>query len=317
MAAKKDYYAILGISRSAPQDEVKKAFRKLARKYHPDVNPGDKTAEARFKEINEAYEVLGKKENREKYDKYGENWQHADAFEKAGGARYQQTGGSPFGGGSYGGAGFGGFDFQQGGAGFAGEDIGSIFDQILRGGGGGGRPRPRRGQDLEYQVEVSLEEAYHGTSRQLSMQGAKTQKLEVKIPAGVTNGSRVRLAGKGGEGAAGGSKGDLFLVIKVRPHARFERRGDDLYETIDVPLTTAALGGEVHVPTIKGGKLALKIPPETQNGRTFKLTGQGMPHLGKTGHGDLVARVNIKLPTNLTEKEKELFAELARLRPSA
>ena len=311
MAAKKDYYTILGINRSATQDEVKKAFRKLARKYHPDVNPGDKTAEARFKEINEAYEVLGKKENREKYDKYGENWQHAEAFEKAGGARYQQPGGA-----SYGGAGFGGFDFQQAaGGGFAGEDIGSIFEQMFGGrGGGGGRPRPRRGQDLEYQVEVSLEEAYHGTGRQLSMQGTRAEKLEVKIPAGVTNGSRVRLAGKGGEGAAGGPQGDLFLLIKVRPHPRFERKSDDLYETIDVPLTTAALGGEVHVPTIKGGKLALKIPPETQNGRTFKLTGQGMPHLGKTGHGDLVARVNVNLPTNLSTREKELFAELAELR---
>ena len=305
--AAKDYYAILGISRAATQEEVKKAFRKLARKHHPDVNPGDKTAETKFKEINEANEILGDKEKRAKYNKYGENWQHADAFEKAGGTQYQQRSDSnPFGGGS-----FSGFDFQQAGSGFAGEDMGSIFDQILR---SGGRKRAHRGQDLEYQVDVSLDEAYHGTSRNLTMQAAKPEKLEVKIPAGVTNGSRVRLAGKGGEGVGGGPRGDLFLVVKVKPHARFERKADDLHETIEVPLTIAALGGEVHVPTIKGTKLALKIPPETQNGRTFKLTGQGMPHLGKTGHGDLIAKVNVKLPINLTEKEKELFAELATMR---
>ncbi|ADJ26717.1 chaperone DnaJ domain protein [Dehalogenimonas lykanthroporepellens BL-DC-9] len=312
MAAKKDYYAILGIGKSATQDEVKKAFRKLARKYHPDVNPGDKTAEARFKEINEANEVLGDKDKRAKYDKYGENWQHADAFEKAGGAQYQQQygGANPFGGGA---DPFGGFEFRQSGAGFAGEDIGGIFDQILR--GRGGKRRPGRGQDLEYQVEVTLEEAYHGATRQMAMQGAdKTEKLEVKIPAGVTNGSRVRLAGKGGEGTGGGPRGDLFLVVRVAPHPRFERKGDDLYAPIEVPLHVAALGGEVPVPTIKGTRLALKIPPETQNGRTFKLTGQGMPRLGKAGHGDLIVKVNVRLPTNLTEREKELFAELARLR---
>jgi DnaJ-class molecular chaperone len=307
--AGKDYYAILGVNKTATTDEVKKAFRKLARKYHPDVNPGDKAAEAKFKEINEANEVLSDKDKRAKYDKYGDQWQHADAFEKAGGARYQQQpgGANPFGGGNP----FGGFDFQQGGGGYAGEDIGSIFDQMFRG-GGGGRRRAHKGQDLEYGVEVSLEEAYHGTARQLAMQDSK---LEVKIPAGVTNGSRVRLAGKGGEGSGGGARGDLFLVVKVAPHSRFERKGDDLMETIDVPLTVAALGGEVHVPTIKGTKLALKVPPETQNGRTFKLTGQGMPHLGKTGHGDLIAKINVKLPANLTEREKELFAELAKLRP--
>ncbi|MEN8615124.1 DnaJ C-terminal domain-containing protein [Dehalogenimonas sp. THU2] len=307
--ATKDYYAILGIARGATQEEVKKAFRKLARKYHPDVNPGDKASEAKFKEINEANEVLSDKEKRAKYDKYGENWQHAEAFEKAGGGAYQQHGGG-FGGGPFGGA----YDFQQAGGGFAGEDIGGIFDQILR---GGGRRRSHRGQDVDYETEVSLEEAYHGTSRKLTMQAAKPETLEVKIPAGVTTGSRVRLAGKGGEGSGGGPRGDLYLVVRVLPHARYERKGDDLYITIDVPLTVAALGGEATVPTIKGSKLALKIPPETQNGRTFKLTGQGMPHLGKTGHGDLIARVNVVLPSNLTEKEKELFAELAKLRPTS
>ena len=306
--AAKDYYAVLGVSRTATEEDIKKAFRKLARKYHPDLNPGDKGAEAKFKEINEAHEVLSDKDKRTKYDKYGENWQHADAFDKAG-AGSRQYGGS--------GTPFEGFDFQQGspftGGAYGGEDAGDLFDQILR--GGGGRRRPHRGQDVEYEAEISLEEAYQGANRMLTMQGAKPEKLEVKIPAGVSTGSRVRLAGKGGEGSSGGSRGDLYLVVKVLPHARFERKDDDLYTAVDVPVTAAALGGEVHVPTIKGTRLALKIPPETQNGKTFKLAGQGMPHLGKTGHGDLIAKVNITLPTRLTEKEKELFTELAKLRP--
>ena len=300
--AAKDYYATLGITRAATEDEIKKAFRKLARKFHPDVNPGDKASEAKFKEINEAHEVLSDKDKRAKYDKYGENWQHAEAFEKAG-AGYQGAGG---------GMPFEGFDFQQGGA-YAGGDVNDLFDQILR---GGGRRRPHRGEDIEYDVEVSLEEAFHGTNRQLTMQGAKAEKLEVKIPAGVTTGSRVRLAGKGGEGSGGGSRGDLYLVVRVLPHARFERRDDDLYTTIDVPMTVAVLGGEAHVPTIKGTKLALKIPPETQNGKTFKLAGQGMPHLGKTGNGDLIAKLDVTLPTKLSDKEKELFTELAKIRPA-
>ena len=303
--AAKDYYAILGVTRGVAQEEIKKAFRKLARKYHPDVNPGDKAAEAKFKEINEANEVLSDKEKRAKYDKYGDNWQHAEAFEKAGGQYQQQPSGNPFG---------GGFEYQQAGGGFGSEDLGGIFDQILR---GGGRRRPHRGQDVDYETDISLEEAWHGTSRTLAMQGIKPEKLEIKIPAGVTIGSRVRLAGKGGEGSGGGPRGDLYLVVKVLPHARYERKNDDLYVTVDVPLTAAVLGGEAAVPTIKGTKLALKIPPETQNGRTFKLTGQGMPHLGKVSYGDLIARVNVLLPKNLTEKEKALFTELAALRPRA
>jgi len=304
----KDYYTALGVSRTATEDEIKKAFRKLARKFHPDLNPGDKAAEAKFKEINEAHEVLSDKDKRTKYDKYGENWQHAEAFEKAG-AGYRQSGG--------GGMPFEGFDFQQGGGQFTGgayarEDVGDLFDQILR---GGGRRRAHRGQDIDYEVEITLEEAYHGTNRVLTMQGAKPEKLEVKIPAGVTTGSRVRLAGKGGEGAGGGPRGDLYLVVKVLPHTRFERKDDDLFTPIDVPLTVAVLGGEVHVPTIKGTRLALKIPPEAQNGRTIKLAGQGMPHLGKIGHGDLIAKINVILPDKLSEKEKELFTELAKIRP--
>lgn len=290
--AGKDYYKILGVSRSASERELKQAYRKLARQYHPDVNPGDKSAEEKFKQINEAYEVLSDKEKRQKYDKYGEQWQHADQFEQA---RQQQAPGWDFG--------------QQGGRRvYYGEgDFGNIFDDILGGFGfGRGPAQPRRGQDLEHPVEVTLEEAYQGTTRTLSFADGK--RLEVRVPAGVRNGSRVRLAGKGARG------GDLYLKVTVKPHPTFERRGDDLYVGVPVSLVTAMLGGEVQVPTLKG-KVALKIPPETQNGRTFRLAGQGMPHLGNKSRGDLLAKVQVVLPTRLSAKEKELFKQLGELRP--
>jgi curved DNA-binding protein len=293
--AGKDYYNILGVSRNATEREIKQAYRKLARQHHPDVNPGDKSAEERFKQINEAYEVLSDKEKRRKYDKYGDQWQYADQFEKA---RQQQ-----------------GWDFSQGGQRvyFSEEDVGSIFDDFLRGfGGRAGRPQPRKGRDIEFPLEVTLEEVYSGTTRTLNMADGK--RLEVKIPAGVKDGSRVRISGKGVEGY-GGVKGDLYLVTSVRPHRTFHRHGDDLYTDVSVPLTVAVLGGEVKVNTLKGSKLSLKIPPETQNGRTFRLVEQGMPHLGNSTKGDLLARVKVVLPTKLTDEEKELFQKLSRLRP--
>lgn len=326
--AKKDYYKILGVKRDATEQEIKQAYRRLARKHHPDVNPGDKSAEARFKEVNEAYEVLSNKGNRKKYDKYGDQWQYADQFEKA---RQQQT---PF------------WDFaQSGGAAgvhFAGNDLDGLFDELLRGTRTyARRAQPRRGQDIEAAVEVTLEEVFSGTKRTLSLQTEepcpscqgtgriqnmpcstcqgsgivpRLKRLEVKIPPGVNTGSRVRIAGKGQAGYDGAS-GDLYLVISVKPHHLFERRGDDLYVEVPVPLTIAMLGGEVQVPTLKG-KLALKIPPETQNGRAFRLAGQGMTHLGNSSRGDMVARVKIVLPTKLTREEKELFKRLKELRPA-
>jgi curved DNA-binding protein len=289
--AGKDYYKILGVNRSASEREVKQAYRKLARQYHPDVNPGDKSAEEKFKQINEAYEVLSDKAKRQKYDKYGEQWQYADQFEQA--QRQQAPG----------------FDFSRGGRVYYSEgDFGSLFDDILGGFGfGRGQTRPRRGQDLEHPVEVTLEEAYRGTTRTVSFSDGR--RLEVKVPAGVRTGSRVRLAGKGAQG------GDLYLKVTVKPHPTFERRGDDLYVGVPVPLTTAILGGEVQVPTLKG-KVALKIPAETQNGRTFRLAGQGMPHLGNKSRGDLLARVRVVLPTKLSAKEKELFKQFGELRPA-
>jgi molecular chaperone DnaJ len=329
--AGKDYYELLGVGRNATEKEIKQAYRRLARRYHPDVNPGDKSAEARFKDINAAYEVLSDKEKRQKYDKYGDKWQYADQFEQAGRQQPQ-------------------WDFSQGGeTGYNfGGDIGgfdSIFDDLFSGGRGRGssrRTRQARGQDLESPVEVTLEEAYKGTTRTISLQVpgpcptckgtgrvqnvacstcrgsgmvADIKRIEVKIPAGVQTGSRVRIAGKGQPGYNGGPAGDLFLVIAVSPHPTLEREGDNLMTTVPVPLAVAVLGGEVQVPT-PAGKLALKIPPETQNGRIFRLGGQGMPRLGSPGRGDLLAKISVVLPTRLSEKEKELFRQLGEMRPA-
>ncbi|MFC1983311.1 DnaJ C-terminal domain-containing protein [Chloroflexota bacterium] len=331
--AGKDYYYILGVKRDASEKEIKQAYRKLARKYHPDVNPGDKSAEAKFKEMNEAYEVLSDKNKRQKYNKYGDQWQHADQFEQA---ERQQKAYRNFGKGDTGTR----FHFAEGSP----SDLDSLFEELLGGARTGAfrrRPQPRRGQDIEASVEVTLEEAYHGATRTLSLQvdepcsscggsgqiqsvpcstcrGAgimrRMKRLEVKIPPGVNNGSRIRIAGKGQPGY-GGPSGNLYLVISVKTHPLFERRSDNLHVTTTVPLTVAILGGEVQVPTPKG-KISLKIPPETQNGRVFRLTGQGMPHLGNSSRGNLLAKVNIVLPTKLSPQEKELFKQLSELRPT-
>ena len=272
VAMAKDYYDTLGVPRSASAKEVKQAYRRLARKHHPDVNPGDKAAEERFKEINRANEVLSDPEKRKKYDRYGENWEQAEAFERAGGGAggagtwFTQT-----------------FDlgdlFGRSGG------IGSIFEEFV------GRRGPMRGQNVEYLSEVTLEEAFSGTARRIEVQseegcatcggsgriagavchvcqgaGAtlRLKRLEVKIPAGVGDGSRVRVAGEGRPGRDG-RRGDLYLVISVRPHGRFQRRGDDLHTEVEVPLLDALLGGEVEVPTLKG-KALLKIPSPTPAG---------------------------------------------------
>lgn len=319
----KDYYQILGVPRNATDKDIKQAYRKLARKHHPDVNPGDKSAEARFKEINQAHEVLSDPEKRKKYDQFGENWQHADQFARAGG---QQQPAWDFG--SRGTR----FDF---GDGSGAEGFGDIFDSILHGFGGRTARRPRQGQDLESPVEVSLEEAYRGTMRMLEIQGEepcpsckgkgcsacggagaviRPRRLEVRIPPGVKEGSRVRIAGKGGPGQMGGPSGDLYLLISVKPDSRFQRTDDDLHVELPVHLADAVLGGEAEVPTLEGKRLALKIPPETQNGKVFRLAGQGMPRLGNDTRGDLYAKVKVVLPTRLSAKEKELFQQLKALR---
>ena len=326
--ATKDYYAILGVSRNATEKEIKQAYRRLARKYHPDVNPGDKSAETRFKEINEAHEVLSDAEKRKKYDRFGDQWQNAEQFAKAG-----QGFQSDFGkGGAY-----TTFDFGDLG------DLGDIFSGAFQGfgTGSGTAHRTARPRSIEHPVDVTLEEAYQGTKRVIQLQAEescttcggsgrvgrarcstcggsgrllKPKRLEVKIPAGVGDGSKVRIAGQGSQGY-GGSKGDLYLVVRVLPHQFFERKRDDLHTEVAIPLVTAMLGGEVAVPTLKG-KVALKVPPETQNGKVFRLAEQGMPHLNDSSRGDLFAKVKVLLPTRLTPQERQLFEQLRNYRPN-
>jgi len=306
--AAKDYYELLGVSKNATEKEIKQAYRRLARKYHPDVNPGDKSAEARFKEVNAAYEVLSDSEKRKKYDQFGENWQYADQF--AG----QQW--SPFGG-------FSGFTGKAGpGATYEFVDLsdmgnlgglGDILGGFFRGSGARTKTRrPRRGQDIEYHTEVTLEEAYNGSTRVVTDMAG--HRLEVKIPPGVKDSSRVKVAGRGEPAPGGGPSGDLYLVVSVKPHHMFQCKDSDLHVEVEVTLADAVLGGEVSVPSLKGKKFALKIPPETQNGKVFRLAGQGMPRMGDTKKGDLFAKVKVVLPEKLTEREKELFRELKSLR---
>jgi molecular chaperone DnaJ len=332
--AGKDYYSILGVSRSASDKDIKATYRRLARQYHPDVNPGNKSAEQRFKEINQAYEVLSDTDKRKKYDQYGEQWEQAQQYAEA--ARQAQQQGS-------------GFRYtrqpgEQQEVNFDEGDLGSIFGDILGGRMGGfGRKssRSRRGQDMEYQIELTLEEAFNGTMRNISLQSEaactachgtgriqnlpcsvcrgsgktmQVKRLEVKIPAGVEDGSKVRIAGKGEPGAGGGSPGDLYLIVSLQKHNLFERRDNDLHVDVPVPLTTVMLGGEVQVPTLKGSKLALKIPAETQNEKIFRLVGQGMPVLGSTARGDLLVKVKVVLPASLSAEEKALFSRLRDIR---
>ncbi len=305
----KDYYEILGVSRKATDKEIKAAYRRLARKHHPDVNPGDKAAEAKFKEIQRAYDVLSDPEKRSKYDRFGERWEQ---YEQAGFDPSQA--GNPFGQGANP-FGRGGYRYQTGTTDGEFDDIlGRIFGEMGRRTTGTTR-RSRKGEDYDYPVDVTLEEAYHGTHRTLQVQSpdGRTKRLEVKIPAGVNTGSRVRVAGEGTPGQGGGPAGDLYLDVTVRPHSVFERKGDDLHTEITVPLLTAMLGGEVRVPTLKG-EVALKIPAETQNGRVFRLGGLGMPKLGSDSKGDLHAKVKVVLPSGLSERERELLQELRKLR---
>ena len=325
--ANKDYYQILGVNRNASEKEIKQAYRRLARKHHPDLNPGDKSAEARFKEMNAAYEVLSNPEKRKKYDQFGDQWEYAEQFAKAGGQ-----------GGVRWDVGKGGTTFEYGDV----SGLGDIFSSLFGGAGMGSRMKrgPQRGQDVESPVDISLEEAYRGSRRVIQLQttepctacggtgrvgnrvctmcggaGGKVipRRLEVKIPPGVKDGSRIRMAGEGASGRAGGNKGDLYLVVRVLPHKLFERKGDDLYSEVSVPLATAILGGEVRLPTLDGN-LSLKIPPETQNGKVFRLAGKGMPQLGNANCGNMFAKVNVVLPANLTEEERRLFERLRCLR---
>ena len=324
----KDYYQTLGVSKSASDKELKQAYRKLARKHHPDVNPGDKSAEAKFKEINEAYEVLGDPEKRRKYDELGANWRMYEQAQQQGGG---WPGGSPFGGGggawtiNMGGGPSGGYrtmSEEEMHEIFGDEDPFSDFFKTFFGGGGPqreaqrgrARARSQKGRDIEHEVELTLEEAYHGATRRVSIkQGGHARSVDVRIPPGVKDGSRVRAAGEGESGANGGASGDLYLRVKLKPHAVFERDGNDLRAKVAVPVTTAVLGGEANVPTITGS-VRLKIPETTQNGQVFRLKGHGMPLLGKSGdRGDLYAAVEIQLPRALSKEQRQHWEAVQRL----
>jgi len=318
----KDYYKILGVDRDVSEKEIKRAYRRLARQFHPDVNPDDKQAEEKFKEINEAYEVLSDSDKRAKYDRLGASWQQWQRTGRdsgqydwsqwyaggPGGTRVEWSGdlGDLFGGG----AGADAFsDFFRaifGGMGGAGRA--SSTDDLFRRSAG---QRAARGRDVEAPVEITLEEAFHGAARMLERDG---RRIRVKIPPGARNGSKVRIAGKGEQGYGGGSPGNLYLNITVRPHPVFERDGDDLRCGVEVDLYTAVLGGEARVPTLDGD-VSLKIPPGTSGGKTFLLRGKRMPKSSAPKqHGNLLATVQIQVPQNLSTRERELFEELSGLR---
>ena len=320
----KDYYQTLGVSKTASQDEIKKAYRKLARQLHPDVNPGDQSAEDKFKDINEAYEVLGDPDKRQKYDQLGAQWQ-----------QWQQTGGQP-----------GDFDWgrwtgQPGGSYtyrtvtpdefqdiFSGNGGGfSDFFEMLFGGRGGrsraGSPfddwgfqaRTRPGQDVQHTVDVTLEEAFSGTTRVLQWEDGR--RIEARIPQGVKTSSRVRLSGQGQPGSGGASSGDLYLDVNVLPHGVFTREGDDLRRTVPIDLYTALLGGTVQVAALDR-TVDLKIPAGTQNGRTFRLRGLGMPNLRQPDQrGDLYVTVDVRLPEHLTDEERRIVEQLRALQRRA
>jgi DnaJ-class molecular chaperone len=320
----KDYYSTLGVAKSASEKEIKQAFRKLARKHHPDVNPGDKVAESKFKEINEAYEVLGDPDKRKKYDELGANWRMYE--------QQARSGGQPFG---------GGWSPGPGGGARAGyrtmtpEEMEDLFgdsnpfsDFFTTFFGGeafgdatgareprGARARRRPGRDVENEIELGLEDAFHGATRRLLLRhDGHAKHVDVRIPAGVTDGSRVRVSGEGEQGMGGAESGHLYLRVRLAPHPVFERKGRDLYIKSPVPLTTAVLGGEANVQTLSGKPARLRIPPMTQNGQLFRLKGYGMPAIGKPDDtGDLYARVDVQLPTRLSDEEREHFEALKRL----
>lgn len=326
----RDYYKVLGVKKDASADDIKKAFRKLARKYHPDVNPGDKSAEARFKELNEAHEVLSNADTRKKYDTLGANWKQYENV---------PPGADPFGaGGPF--AGFGGrppggahWNVNMGGPGgrsmsedevrdMFGENPFSDFFQTFFGRGGGsarsGRTRQAgRGSDVEHPLDLTLEQAFHGVTQRLSIQdaaGGAPRVVEVRIPPGVNDGSKVRVAKQGEPGSGKAARGDLYLRIRLAPHPVFERKGHNLYVQTSVPVTTAVLGGDVEVPTIDGTPVRLKIPPKTQPGQVLRVKGKGMPGRSRgSQRGHLHATIQVTLPTSLTPEMKTHYEALAAL----
>lgn len=290
-----DYYKILEIDKSANEADIKKAYRKLARKYHPDVNPNDESAKAKFQEVNEAHEVLSDAEKRKKYDKYGKDWKHADEFEKQ--KQYQQQSRQS--------------SQHNYGQNFGGDDYSSFFESMF--GGTGGRQRSSasfKGQDYSAELRLNILDTLSSKKQTLTVNG---KNIRLTIPAGVENGQTIKIKGHGAEGMNGGPKGDLYISFIIENTTSFRREGSTLFLEKDIDLMTAILGGELMVDTLDG-KVKLIVKPETQNGTKVKLKGKGMPvYKSESETGDLIITYNIKIPTNLTEKQKELVREFAKL----
>ncbi len=294
----KDYYKILGVDKNASQDAIKKKYRELANKFHPDKNPGNKEAENRFKEISEAYEVLKDADKRKRYDNLGSNWD-----------RYRQTGSRP---GDFNWSEWSGQSGQTGDFGTG--KMSDFFERFF--GGGFGQKRnyqqaPKRGDDYQLNVDLTLEEAYKGASRLLNVNG---EKMDIKFKPGITTGQTLKISGKGLAGRNGGPNGDLLITVNIEPHSKFTRNGDDLNMEITIDLFKALLGGSVTL-TAPGGTVKIKIQPETQPGKILRLKGQGMPkYQSPDQKGDLYVKINLKLPVNLSNEEKELFKQIKALR---
>ena len=292
-----DYYKVLEIDKKATETEIKKAYRKLARKYHPDLNPNDKQAEIKFKELNEANEVLSNPENRKKYDQYGENWEHGAEYEKAAKQQNQNRGNQQ----------------QANYNGFEGSDYSDFFESMFAGQGGRTRKPAYKGQDFNAELHLDLKEVYVTHKRTLTV---NVKNIRLTIAAGIENGQVIKIPGHGGEGANGGPQGDLYITFFINNHTDFKRDKNNLYSTVNLDLYTAVLGGELMVSTFDG-KVKLKVAEGTQNGTKVKLKGKGFPVYKKENEfGDLYITYHIKVPENISEKEKELFMQLANLRTS-
>ncbi len=291
-----DYYKLLGIETSATDEDIKKAYRKLARKFHPDLNPNDKEAHVKFQQINEANEVLSDPEKRKKYDQYGKDWQHGEEFEKA---RQAQGSGFRAGAGSNSGA-------------FGEDDFSDFFGSMFGSAGGGARSRQAkfRGEDYNAELHLNLKDASQTHQQTLTVNG---KNIRITIPAGIENGQVIKLKGHAGPGVNGGPNGDLYITFQIADDLKFKRAGNDIYTTTELDLYTAVLGGEITIDTLNG-KVKLKVKPETQNGTKTRLKDKGFPVYKKEGqYGDLYVTYSITIPTGLTEREKELFTELSKL----
>ncbi len=292
-----DYYKILGVDKNAKEEDVKKAYRKLARKHHPDLNPNDKEAHKKFQQINEANEVLSDPEKRKKYDKYGKDWQHGEEYEKA--QQSQRRSHAPGGGQSFSG-------------GFGEDDFSDFFASMFGGSEGGGRRGnvKYRGQDYNAELQLHLNDAYTTHQKTITVNG---KNIRITIPAGIANGQKIKLGGHGGPGVNGGPGGDLYITFSIADDGKFKRLGNDLYTTHEIDLYTAVLGGDTTIETMSG-KVKIKVNAETQNGTKTKLKGKGFPVYKKDGEfGDLYVTYSVEIPTQLSDKQKELFTQLSQL----